>query len=139
MKQKPTFEVIERHTSKYDEDTRYMTVLVKGEKFFLGVERGKRVHIPYKPARGGQNIGYKWIGFVRNESGREVWSGYVSKGTGVPGLLRDAGLIDREYLVKRGEEVVAQRDTFGAARDICRNAKGYEGCAVWHRGERVYG
>jgi len=92
-KRKKQFEVVDRHTSKYDADTRYMTVLVEGKKFYLGVERGRRVRIPYKPARGGQNIGFKWMGFVKDESGHEIWSGYVSKGLGVPGLLRAAGLI----------------------------------------------
>ena len=57
----------------------------------VGVERGKRVRIAYKPR--GRNIGYKWYGFVRDGKGHEIWSGLVTKSLGVNGVLKLAGLI----------------------------------------------
>lgn len=63
-----------------------------GRVFFVGVDRGKAVRIAFKPR--GQNRGYWWWGFVRDERGRDVWSARVSKNLGVRGLLRRAGLIE---------------------------------------------
>lgn len=66
-------------------------VKVGDQEYIVGVERGKRVRIAYKPR--GQNIGWKWRGFVRDAKGREIWSGLVPKTLGARGLLADAGVI----------------------------------------------
>lgn len=81
--------IIERHETI---SGRYATVELDGKRFFCAVERGKMVRIPYKPR--GSNRGHKWNGYVRDATGKTVWSGYVSKGAGVPSLLRYAGLTE---------------------------------------------
>lgn len=70
---------------------KYATVLfADGRQFFLGVEKTKRVRIPYQPRP--HNYGWKRTGFVR-EGGRTVMSDWVPGSIGVRGLLRMAGLI----------------------------------------------
>lgn len=71
---------------------RYRNVLIGEARYFLGVERGRPVRIPYKPC--GENRGHKWNGFVRNSEGRTLWAGEVSKSQGYRGLLKCAGLIE---------------------------------------------
>ena len=83
-------EIIERHEGL---SGWYATVLVDGVKYFVGIERGKRVRIAFKPR--GENIGYWWNGLVRDARGRDVWYGRVNKSNGVRGLLRFAGLLEQ--------------------------------------------
>lgn len=67
-------------------------VEVGGTRYCVGVERGKRVRIPYKPR--GHNMGYQWWGFVRDTNGRDVWSDRVVGSIGARGVLKLAGLIE---------------------------------------------
>ena len=66
-------------------------VQVEGKNYCVGVERGRRVRIAFKPS--GKNVGYRWYGFVRNVNGNEIWSCEVCKSLGVKGLLTAAKLI----------------------------------------------
>lgn len=70
----------------------YRTAEVGDKKFHVGVERGKKKRIAFKP-RGPGAYGYEWHGFVRDERGRDIWSGRVGKSLGTRGLLRAAGLL----------------------------------------------
>lgn len=67
-------------------------VSVDGVNYVVGVERGRAVRIAYKPK--GQNKGFKWWGFVRDEKGRRIWEDEVGKALGVRGLLAYAGVMD---------------------------------------------
>lgn len=60
-----------------------------GTEYIVGIERGKRVRIMYKP-RGPGAWGFWWHGFVRDVSGRTLWSALVGKSTGVLGIVREA-------------------------------------------------
>lgn len=71
---------------------RWRTVLVNGVQYQVGVVKGKRVRIAYKPR--GKNVGFWWHGEVRDSSGGCVWTARVTKSAGVRGILRAAGLID---------------------------------------------
>ncbi len=66
-------------------------VLVNGKEYRVGIERGKRVRIAFKPRNNG-GWGFHYYGFVR-EDGREVWSDRVGGTLGAKGLLEDAGII----------------------------------------------
>lgn len=65
-------------------------VTVDGVSYVVGIERGKRVQIPFKP-RG--TYGYKYFGFVRNAAGKEVWSAAVGGSLGAKGLLMRASIV----------------------------------------------
>lgn len=54
-------------------------------------ERGRKVRIAFKPR--GQNVGWRYVGFVRDARGREVWADRVCGTLGARGLLRRAGLL----------------------------------------------
>ena len=70
---------------------RYASVtLADGRKFYVGVERNKRVRIPYKP-RG--TYGWTYVGFVNDANARCVASDAVGGSIGVRGLLKMAGLL----------------------------------------------
>lgn len=66
-------------------------VLVGDVEYVVGVERGRKVRIAFKPS--GQNVGWRYHGFVRDVRGREVWSERVGGTLGARGLLRRAGLL----------------------------------------------
>lgn len=87
------YTILEKHNGQgFNSDNRYWKVEVAGKVYHAGVERGKRVKIAFKPR--GENWGWKWVGFVRDDKGGSLDSpGYVSKGTGLAYLLEYAGLI----------------------------------------------
>jgi hypothetical protein len=62
-----------------------------GRKFFVGVERAKRVRIAFKPR--GQNWGWRYYGFVNDATGKCVAGDTVPGSLGVRGLLKLAGLL----------------------------------------------
>lgn len=66
-------------------------VLVGDVEYVVGVERGRKVRIAFKPS--GQNVGWRYHGFVRDARGHEVWSDNVCGTLGARGLLRRAGLL----------------------------------------------
>ena len=66
-------------------------VRVGETEYVAGVERGRKVRIAFKPS--GQNVGWRYHGFVRDARGREVWSDNVCGTLGARGLLRRAGLL----------------------------------------------
>jgi hypothetical protein len=72
--------------------SRWRTVRIGERSYQVGVERGNvPIRIPYR--RRGGNIGWHWWGTVRDEKGKQVWHGQVSKNAGVRGLLVAAELI----------------------------------------------
>jgi hypothetical protein len=66
-------------------------VMADGRLFHVGVEKDKRVRIPYKPR--GANYGWTYYGFVKDGSGKVVASDRVAGSIGVRGLLKMAGLV----------------------------------------------
>jgi hypothetical protein len=63
-----------------------------GRKFHVGIEKDKRVRIPYKPR--GQNYGWTYYGFVRDAAtGKTVAADRVGGSLGVRGLLKMASLL----------------------------------------------
>ena len=71
---------------------RYASVtFADGRKFHVGIERTKRVRIPYKPR--GQNIGWRYAGWVRDANGKTLAADRVGGSLGVRGLLKMAGLL----------------------------------------------
>jgi hypothetical protein len=69
--------------------------MVNKVAYIVGVERGKRVRIAFKPR--GANHGFHWWGFVRCPAdGKRVWEGRVGKSIGARGLLKAAGVIRSE-------------------------------------------
>lgn len=66
-------------------------VRVGETEYVVGVERGRKVRIAFKPC--GQNVGWRYVGFVRDARGREVWADRVCGTLGARGLLRRAGLL----------------------------------------------
>ena len=70
-------------------------VTVDGVAYIVGVVRGKRVRIAYKP-RGPGGWGFWWHGYVRDAKGKEIWSGRVGKSAGARGILEDAGILMRK-------------------------------------------
>lgn len=68
-------------------------VRVSGVDYWVGVRGSKRVRIPYKPR--GQNIGWTWIGWVREAgTGRELLWGRCNGNLGARGLLKRAGVLE---------------------------------------------
>jgi len=64
--------------------------LADGRKVFVGIERNKRIRIPFKP-RG--TYGWSYVGFVNDAQGRCLASADVNGTLGVRGLLKMAGLL----------------------------------------------
>ena len=60
---------------------RWLTV--DEDRYWVGVEKGKRVRIPYvskKAARlGAPRFGFQWWGYVRDSRGREIYRTRVDK------------------------------------------------------------
>lgn len=81
------YTLIEKHENL---SNRYAQVIVNGTKYYVGVERGRRVRIAFS-----SKWGYKWDGFVRDAQGKTLWGNYVSKNIGILGLLRGAGLVPK--------------------------------------------
>lgn len=70
---------------------RYASVtMADGRKYHVGIERNKRVRIPYKP-RG--TYGWTYVGFVRDLNAKTIMSTTVGGTIGVRGLLKLAGLL----------------------------------------------
>lgn len=65
--------------------------VVKGVVYHVARTQGKMVRIAFKPR--GQNIGHHWLGAVRDEKGKDVWTARVTKSTGPLAMLHDAGII----------------------------------------------
>jgi len=80
----------ERHENAFS-GTWSRKVTLDGRELRVGVERGKRVRIAFKPRNNG-GWGYHYYGFVR-ENGREIWCDRVQGSAGVRGILVDAGLL----------------------------------------------
>ena len=78
-----------RETSFGDKYARVM--MLDGRTFHLGVEKAKRVRIPFKPR--GSNYGWRYYGFVRDANGKTVAGDTVNGSIGVRGLLKLAGLL----------------------------------------------
>jgi len=92
------YKVVERiqGTGVFQEDNWRATVDIRGTKYKVGFVRGdRRVRIAYSA-----RWGWHWFANVRQaETGTEVYSGQVSKSTGLVWILEHAGLIpwrDRE-------------------------------------------
>lgn len=81
--------IVERRVGKFG--GAYWKVYVNGVLYQVARERGSRpIRIMYKPR--GENIGYHWFGAVRDNRGRDLWTGRVLKSTGPLTMLHDAGL-----------------------------------------------
>lgn len=82
--------IVERHTDKLGL-SRYASVDVDGRRFFVAVEQGKRVRIAFKPR--GKNVGHQYVGYVRDDKGKTLWSDRVAKSAGIRTLLKLAGVL----------------------------------------------
>lgn len=85
-------------------------ITLDGRTLRVGVERGKRVRIAFKPRNNG-GWGYHYYGFVRAD-GAEVWSGRVQGTAGVRGILVDAGLLPLPKNDYRRRSQVCTLDVF---------------------------
>ena len=70
----------------------YAKVEVSGSVYFVGVERGNRVRIPYKP-RGAGAYGFQHWGLVRDAQAKPLFYDRVPGSLGIRGLLRAAGVL----------------------------------------------
>ena len=99
-----TVSILERREGTFG--NRYWKVMVNGVVYFMSRDKGKAVRIAFKPR--GSNRGYHWYASVRDETGKTLWGGRVSKSTGPLAILHEAGLIRWKFEVK---------DQFGDPRD----------------------
>jgi len=99
-------------------------VEIDGTLYIVGITRGERVRIPYRPR--GKNIGYKWYGVVREKAtGKEVFSDRFPKSTGAVSLIHYAGLTEC-IPVRREGNITTQ----------CKLCKRYMGPRfLWHMEE----
>lgn len=67
-------------------------VTVDGVQYTVGVERGQKVRIAFKP-RGPQGWGYWWHAFVNDAKEKRIWQAQVDKSIGARGILSAAMLI----------------------------------------------
>lgn len=97
------YSIVETHSGTgFSAVNRYMKVrLNDGREFHVGVERGNRVRVAFKPR---DFVGFRWHGFVRDVQGKTIWSGRVNKSDGAHAMLVCASLISCEHrgaIVKR--------------------------------------
>jgi hypothetical protein len=86
------YSIIETHAGQgFNADNRYWKVAVGLKVYYAGVERGRSVRIAFKPR--GENRGFHWHGFVRDEQGKTLVGDRVAKSTGLAHLLELAGLV----------------------------------------------
>ena len=81
-----------KHEYKWPNGGWSRRVEIAGVEYIVGIERGRRVRIAYKP-RGPTGWGFHWHGFVRDAKGRTIWTGRVNKSTGVKMMLLCSGLV----------------------------------------------
>lgn len=92
--------VIPKHESASRTGGWCAKVAIDDVLYFVNVERGKRVRIPYKPR--GKNVGFHWWGIVRNSEGKQIFCDRVSKSVGILGLLKSAGVLKSKETVDTG-------------------------------------
>lgn len=84
----PTIVMGELHPGRWGGWARQVTV--DGVLYWVGVETGKRVRIPFKP-RG--TYGYQWHGYCRDAAGKYLYRAQVTGSTGARWLLEAAGVV----------------------------------------------